>query len=196
MNAFPRAAVRVDDQALFRDALATLLIVRDDIEVVGEAANGNEAVRQAAELDPDVVLMDLRMPALDGIAAARRIRVERREGLSGDRRGLDRQAGAEEGRGAVQGLVGVVELAGVVLVDVREPAAHLQGDVDPVGCGAAGQPHSVVQQDLGLTHLHYQRREHPHQGGHRPAVHAREPPVVRGEVRPGRRRAGREPDLL
>lgn len=67
----------VDDQALFREALATLLSVRDDIEVVGEAANGDEAVRQAAELGPDVVLMDLRMPVLDGIAAIRRIRVER-----------------------------------------------------------------------------------------------------------------------
>jgi DNA-binding NarL/FixJ family response regulator len=66
----------VDDQALFREALRTLLEVREEIEVVGEAGNGEQALRQAAELAPDVVLMDLRMPVLDGVAATRRLRVE------------------------------------------------------------------------------------------------------------------------
>lgn len=65
-----------DDQALFREALTTLLEVQSGIEVVGEAANGEEAVRSSAELRPDVVLMDLRMPVLDGIAATARLRAE------------------------------------------------------------------------------------------------------------------------
>ena len=65
-----------DDQALFREALTTLLEVQPGIEVVGEAVNGEEAVRRSRELRPDVVLMDLRMPVLDGIAATARLRAE------------------------------------------------------------------------------------------------------------------------
>lgn len=63
----------VDDQALFREGLHTLLSVQADIDVVGEAGNGEEAVTAVATLHPDVVLMDLRMPVLDGVAATRRI---------------------------------------------------------------------------------------------------------------------------
>lgn len=76
MSERPVHVLLVDDQALFREALATLLEVRPEIEVVGEASNGAEAVDRAATLRPDVVLMDLHMPVLDGIAAARRLRVE------------------------------------------------------------------------------------------------------------------------
>lgn len=63
----------VDDQDLVRDGLRAIFEDVPDIDVVGEAADGLEAVAAAAELTPDVVLMDLRMPRLDGIKATRRI---------------------------------------------------------------------------------------------------------------------------
>ena len=63
----------VDDQALVRAGVALLLRTAGDFEVIGEAADGHEAVRLAERLHPDVVLMDLRMPRSDGIEATRRI---------------------------------------------------------------------------------------------------------------------------
>jgi two-component system, NarL family, response regulator LiaR len=65
-----------DDHAVVREGLRTFLRLQKGIEVVGEAADGEEAVAQAVRLTPDVVLMDLVMPRLDGIEAMRRIRAE------------------------------------------------------------------------------------------------------------------------
>ena len=62
-----------DDQAMVRAGFAALLDAQEDVRVVGQAADGAEAVSLSARLNPDVVLMDVRMPELDGIAATRRI---------------------------------------------------------------------------------------------------------------------------
>jgi DNA-binding NarL/FixJ family response regulator len=66
----------VDDQPLFREGLRTLLSVHSDFDVVGEAGNGEEALRLTRSLRPTVVLMDLQMPVLDGVAATRRLHEE------------------------------------------------------------------------------------------------------------------------
>jgi DNA-binding NarL/FixJ family response regulator len=70
--------VLADDQALVRAGFRALLDAQDDIEVVGEAGDGEEAVRLAAELPPDIVLMDIRMPGSDGLSATRGIAADER----------------------------------------------------------------------------------------------------------------------
>ncbi len=67
------SVVIADDQALVRAGFRSLLDAQQDINVVGEAANGHEAVQLALEKRPDVVLMDIRMPGVDGLMATRRI---------------------------------------------------------------------------------------------------------------------------
>jgi NarL family two-component system response regulator LiaR len=64
----------VDDHAVVRSGLRALLLVSHDLELVGEASNGNEAIRLCAQLQPDVVLMDMVMPEMDGAAATQVIR--------------------------------------------------------------------------------------------------------------------------
>jgi len=63
----------VDDHVLYREGVRKMLSIAPDIEIVGEAASGDEAIAQALALQPDVVLMDLKMPGVNGIEATRRI---------------------------------------------------------------------------------------------------------------------------
>jgi DNA-binding NarL/FixJ family response regulator len=72
-----KSAVRVlvvDDQQLMRDGIASLLSLQEGIEVIGTAANGQIAIEQALHLQPDVILMDVRMPLMDGVAATIQLR--------------------------------------------------------------------------------------------------------------------------
>ena len=64
----------VDDHAVVREGLRAFLALQDGFEIVGEAADGEEAIVRAAELEPDVILMDLVMPKLDGVSAMRELR--------------------------------------------------------------------------------------------------------------------------
>jgi len=76
-GARPEPPVRVlvvDDQRLMRDGIASLLDDQEGVEVVGTAGNGQEAIERALELQPDVVLMDVRMPVMDGVIATEQVR--------------------------------------------------------------------------------------------------------------------------
>ena len=70
----PIRVMIVDDHAMVRTGLATFLEVSDDLELVGQASNGREAVDLCEQFQPDVVLMDLVMPEMDGVTATRIIR--------------------------------------------------------------------------------------------------------------------------
>jgi DNA-binding NarL/FixJ family response regulator len=74
-----------DDQGMVRSGFSILLNAQPDIEVVGEAINGQEAIARSAELSPDVILMDVRMPVLDGLQATRQIAAGAADGHSAPR---------------------------------------------------------------------------------------------------------------
>ncbi len=113
-----------DDHRLFADALESILAIDPRIEVVGKAYDGEEAVRLAAAEKPDVVLMDIAMPRLDGIEATKRIRHERKGACvlmltgSNSRSDIDRarEAGAAgyvtKDRIASELIEAIVEVAG------------------------------------------------------------------------------------
>ena len=73
-EARPIRVLLADDHPLFRKGLRRMLDIEEDVEVVGEARDGAEVQRLARELQPDVVLLDINMPVVDGIAAARELR--------------------------------------------------------------------------------------------------------------------------
>src|SRR6202167_2677047 len=77
VNEKKKAMVRIliaDDHPIVRDGLKKLLVLEEDFDVVGEAGNGREVLERVRELDPDVLLLDLRMPDLDGLATLQALR--------------------------------------------------------------------------------------------------------------------------
>lgn len=119
-KARPVRVLIADDHPVVRQGLRTFLGVQDDIEVVGEASNGTEAVSLAVSLKPDIVLLDLKMPGADGLTALQEMR---RRGLVG--------RGHEEAAARVLVLTSMTE-RGQVLPAVRAGAAgYLYKDVDP-----------------------------------------------------------------
>lgn len=139
----------VDDQTVVRDGLVLLLGLLPDIEVVGSAGDGDEALRLVAEHAPEVVLMDLRMPRVDGVEATRRIKAEHPAvqivvlttysddesvfaALQAGARGyLTKDAGAEEIKAAIEGVAG-----GEAALD---PAVQRHLVVAVAGEGGAGE---------------------------------------------------------
>jgi len=169
----PIRVLVADDQRVVRDGLVLLLGLLPQVEVVGTAADGEEAVDQAAAQQPDVVLMDLRMPRCDGVEATRRLR-EQSPGIkvivlttyaddrsviealrAGARGYLTKDAGAAEIRQALQQVVnGQAVIDPAVqhhLVDAIAVAPAPAGPGDPGSAATAGAGTPNKQLPGGLT---------------------------------------------
>lgn len=166
----------VDDHAIVRAGLAQLLATTDDIELVGATADGQEAVSLAEELRPDVILMDLSMPGLDGVAATARIlerlpeaRILVLTSFSDQRRIVDAiQAGAEgyllknaEPDQILGGIRAVAEgglpldpMVARALLTARRPAAAItltEREREVLSLVRAGLANKVIAQRLGIS---------------------------------------------
>lgn len=155
----------VDDHAVVREGLRTFLALQDGIEVVGEAVDGEEAVAQAQRLAPDVILMDLVMPRLDGVGAMRALRASAPESrvivltsfLEDDRLLPAIRAGAA---GYLLKNVEPAELArairaaraGEVLIDPSVAARLVQAIGEPLASGTPG-PERLTRREREVLEL-------------------------------------------
>jgi DNA-binding NarL/FixJ family response regulator len=147
--------VLVDDQELVRAGLRLILSAHDDLVIVGEAANGQAGIEAARSLSPDVVLMDIRMPVLDGIEATRRLV------RAGADAGVPQHVLALTTFEDDEVLWGVIEAgaAGFVLKDA--PAADLVGAVRVTARGGSWLDPQVAGRVLGMVRRHQPVRPAP-----------------------------------